>query len=155
MALLRNKLTKLNLRPFSTKVEVKIPKATDHTEPPMDNVKVHFSVAQDATSLRSLSMQKPAPKKTYEPEMSRTPYYKCPTEPVPTKELARPKMEKRYGNFMVSPTYKNVTLPLKLSKLAKPFPDPVSVMTSHTISDQEKAEQMLAESRFQDFYRKQ
>lgn len=34
-----------------------------------------------------------------------------------------------------------------MPKLASPFPDPVKIMSSHTISDQEKAEQMLAESR--------
>ncbi|CAH0546629.1 unnamed protein product [Brassicogethes aeneus] len=60
----------------------------------------------------------------------------------------------RYRNLMDSNTKKNITQPLKMSKLAKPFPDPVKVMSSHIISDQEKAEQMLAESRSQDFYRK-
>lgn len=49
--------------------------------------------------------------------------------------------------FEVSKTYANVTLPLKAPKLASPFPDPVKIMSSHTVSDQEKAEQMLAESR--------
>lgn len=40
-----------------------------------------------------------------------------------------------------------MTLPLKMPKLANPFPDPVKIMSSHTISDQEKADQMLAESK--------
>lgn len=49
--------------------------------------------------------------------------------------------------FEVSKTYANATLPLKMPKLASPFPDPVKIMSSHTTSDQEKAEQMLAEAR--------
>ncbi|KAJ8919762.1 hypothetical protein NQ315_006291 [Exocentrus adspersus] len=52
-----------------------------------------------------------------------------------------------YRMFTASTTYKNVTLPLKSSKLANPFPEPVKVMPSHTVSDQEKAEQMQAECR--------
>lgn len=52
-----------------------------------------------------------------------------------------------FRRFEVSKTYANVTLPLKMPKLASPFPDPVKIMSSHTISDQEKAEQMLAEAR--------
>ncbi|KAG5899787.1 hypothetical protein JTB14_006122 [Gonioctena quinquepunctata] len=55
--------------------------------------------------------------------------------------------EKGYRSFSVSTTQKNVILPLKSSKLANPFPDPVKVMPSHTVSDQEKAEQMQAEAR--------
>lgn len=49
--------------------------------------------------------------------------------------------------FVESKTRASVTLPLKVPKLAKPFPDPVKVMYSHTVSDQEKAEQMLAETK--------
>lgn len=52
-----------------------------------------------------------------------------------------------YRMFAASTTYKNVILPLKSSKLANPFPEPVKVMPSHTVSDQEKAEQMQAECR--------
>lgn len=52
-----------------------------------------------------------------------------------------------YRLFTASTTYKNVILPLKSSKLANPFPEPVKVMPSHTVSDQEKAEQMQAECR--------
>lgn len=50
-----------------------------------------------------------------------------------------------YRLFAASTTYKNVILPLKSSKLANPFPEPVKVMPSHTVSDQEKADQMQAE----------
>ncbi|KAK9696122.1 hypothetical protein QE152_g32104 [Popillia japonica] len=49
--------------------------------------------------------------------------------------------------FDDSVTRMNVTLPLKAPKLAKPFPDPVKTMYSHTLSDQEKAEHMLAETK--------
>ncbi|XP_049818707.1 uncharacterized protein LOC126264497 [Aethina tumida] len=85
--------------------------------------------------------------------------YRCPTEmpqnqanEAQTKQKIVHEAEKR--NFLASTTYKNVTLPLKTSKLAKPFPDPVKVMPSHTVSDQDKAEQMLADSRMQALYRK-
>ncbi|GJQ75374.1 hypothetical protein Trydic_g23550 [Trypoxylus dichotomus] len=53
----------------------------------------------------------------------------------------------KYRKFEESNTFKNITLPLKMPKLASPFPEPVKVMPSHTVSDQEKAEQMLAESK--------
>lgn len=54
---------------------------------------------------------------------------------------------KGYRSFDVSTTQKNTLLPLKLSKLANPFPDPVKVMPSHTVSDQDKADQAQAEFR--------
>lgn len=38
-------------------------------------------------------------------------------------------------------------LPLKQTRLADPFPGPVKVMASDTLSDQEKAEQKTAEAR--------
>ncbi|KAJ8975512.1 hypothetical protein NQ317_010627 [Molorchus minor] len=56
-----------------------------------------------------------------------------------------------YRAFPVSTTYKNVTLPLKSSKLASPFPEPVKLMPSHTVSDQDKAAQMQAECRIPKF----
>lgn len=49
--------------------------------------------------------------------------------------------------FELSTTYKCITQPLKMSKLASPFPEPVKIMPSHTVSDQEKAEQMQADFR--------
>lgn len=52
-----------------------------------------------------------------------------------------------YRQFEASSTYKNLVLPLKASKLSDPFPSPVKMMPSHTVSDQEKAEQMMAERR--------
>lgn len=52
-----------------------------------------------------------------------------------------------YRQFEASSTYKNLVLPLKASKLSDPFPAPVKIMPSHTVSDQEKAEQMMAERR--------
>lgn len=55
--------------------------------------------------------------------------------------------QKGYRTFDVSTTQKNITLPLKLSKLANPFPEPVKVMPSHTVSDQDKADQAQAEFR--------
>lgn len=58
-----------------------------------------------------------------------------------------PSLSMQPRRFEVSKTYANVTLPLKTSKLASPFPSAVKSMTSHTISDQEKADQMLAEAR--------
>nr|CAI5833743.1 unnamed protein product [Callosobruchus analis] len=60
---------------------------------------------------------------------------------VPTSQ------EKGYRAFDASTTQKNVILPLKMSKLSNPFPDPVKVMPSHTVSDQEKADQAQAECR--------
>ncbi|KAJ8936741.1 hypothetical protein NQ318_016112 [Aromia moschata] len=42
-------------------------------------------------------------------------------------------------------TYKNVTLPLEILETGEPFPEPVKLMPSHTVSDQEKADQMQAE----------
>lgn len=54
---------------------------------------------------------------------------------------------KGYRAFDVSVTQRNTILPLKMSKLAKPFPDPVKVMPSHTVSDQDKADQAQAEFR--------
>ncbi|XP_044261337.1 uncharacterized protein LOC123009233 [Tribolium madens] len=51
--------------------------------------------------------------------------------------------------FQVSKTYANAILPLKSVKLANPFPEPVKMMMSRTVSDDEKAEQMLAEARSQ------
>lgn len=52
-----------------------------------------------------------------------------------------------YRQFEASSTYKNLVLPLKASKLSDPFPSPVKIMPSHTVSDQEKADQMKAERR--------
>lgn len=52
-----------------------------------------------------------------------------------------------YRQFEASSTYKNLVLPLKASKLSDPFPSPVKMMPSHTVSDQEKADQMMAERR--------
>lgn len=52
-----------------------------------------------------------------------------------------------YRQFEASSTYKNLVLPLKASKLSDPFPSPVKIMPSHTVSDQEKADQMMAERR--------
>lgn len=52
-----------------------------------------------------------------------------------------------FRRFEASKTHRSVTLPLKIPKLASPFPEPVKIMSSHTVSDREKAEQMFAESR--------
>lgn len=52
-----------------------------------------------------------------------------------------------YRQFEASSTYKNLVLPLKASKLSDPFPSPVKTMPSHTVSDQEQADQMMAERR--------
>ncbi|KAJ8927932.1 hypothetical protein NQ314_019562 [Rhamnusium bicolor] len=71
-------------------------------------------------------------------------------EPPAETEIPMPNISpstKGYQTFAASTLYKNVTLPLKSSKLANPFPEPVKVMPSHTVSDQEKADQMQAESR--------
>lgn len=84
---------------------------------------------------------------------------KLPSEPEVEEQHIEPQLEsveitqhqacqhKGYRNFSVSTTQKNTILPLKLSKLAKPFPDPVKVMPSHTVSDQDKADQAQAEFR--------
>ena len=56
-------------------------------------------------------------------------------------------IQQGHRRFEQSKTYANITLPIKAQKLANPFPDPVKMMASHTVSDQEKANQMLAESR--------
>lgn len=58
-----------------------------------------------------------------------------------------PMLIKSYRQFQVSKTYANAILPLKSVKLANPFPEPVKMMMSRTVSDDEKAEQMLAEAR--------
>ncbi|CAH1160043.1 unnamed protein product [Phaedon cochleariae] len=55
--------------------------------------------------------------------------------------------DKGYRSFTTSTTQKNVVLPLKMFKLANPFPEPVKIMPSRTVSDQEKADQMQAECR--------
>lgn len=39
-------------------------------------------------------------------------------------------------------------LPLKQPRLAKPFPDPVKMMASDTISDDEKARQMQSDAQY-------
>lgn len=86
---------------------------------------------------------------------------KLPEEPVETEVQKASEQEfpraqhpnrnrvayKGYRAFDVSTTQKNIVLPLKLSKLASPFPEPVKVMPSHTVSDQDKAEQAQAEFR--------
>lgn len=51
-----------------------------------------------------------------------------------------------YRKFEESMTYRNLTQPFKLSRLANPFPEPVKEMPSNKVSDQEKATQMYAES---------
>lgn len=53
----------------------------------------------------------------------------------------------RQREFEDSKTRMNITLPLRPPRLANPFPDPVKVMESHTVSDREKADQMLAETK--------
>lgn len=57
--------------------------------------------------------------------------------------------------FEVSKTYANAILPLKSMKLASPFPDPIKMMMSRTISDDEKAAQMLADSKCQQNHQQQ
>ncbi|KAF2900777.1 hypothetical protein ILUMI_05407 [Ignelater luminosus] len=68
------------------------------------------------------------------------------TYPKPP-EMEPPKPLTQYRQFEKSTTYKSVKLPLKQTRLAGPFPDPVKVMPSDTMSDQEKAEQKTAEAR--------
>ncbi|RZC38859.1 neurofilament heavy polypeptide-like [Asbolus verrucosus] len=72
-------------------------------------------------------------------------------EPEPSEENRINKGHSPNGGrrFQVSKTYANAILPLKSVKLANPFPEPVKMMMSRTVSDDEKAEQMLAESRSQ------
>ncbi|KAJ8936742.1 hypothetical protein NQ318_016113 [Aromia moschata] len=70
-----------------------------------------------------------------------------PRQPPPTAGAGGAKASGGYRQFPASTTYKNVTLPLKSSKLASPFPEPVKMMPSHTVSDQEKADQMQADFR--------
>lgn len=53
----------------------------------------------------------------------------------------------QYRHFEISKTHKSLTRPLKPPRLANPFPDPVKIMPSDTVSDREKAEQMLAEAK--------
>lgn len=52
-----------------------------------------------------------------------------------------------FREFEQSTTYKSLTQPLKIPRLANPFPEPVKVMESHTLSDREKADIMMAEAR--------
>lgn len=53
----------------------------------------------------------------------------------------------QYRHFEISKTHKSLTRPLKPPRLANPFPEPVKMMPSDTVSDREKAEQMLAEAK--------
>lgn len=142
---------------LSTKIDAKKPaKPSD----PQDT-KVRYNVCQDKPpTFQKLNIQKTLapPKLSHElqelqPAMN-SQIYTGPTGlPQTRANEAQAKQKtgaeplKRYTHFMVSTTCKNVTLPLKMSKLAKPFPDPVKVMSSQIISDQDKADQMFAESR--------
>lgn len=73
-----------------------------------------------------------------------TPTYPEEHEPLPPKRFER------------SSTQNAVTGPLKLPRLANPFPEPVKVMMSHeTLSDQEKADLMLEEVKMEQKFREQ
>lgn len=72
---------------------------------------------------------------------------------APEVKHIKKKPENKYREFMVSTTYKNVTKPLKMSILAKPFPEPVNTMRSHVVSDQEKADLMLLESKLHSLFK--
>ena len=66
-------------------------------------------------------------------------------------ESALAKTQKQIDNsarrFEESSTSKSVNQPLRMARMANPFPAPVKVMPSNTVSDQEKAEQMMADVR--------
>lgn len=51
--------------------------------------------------------------------------------------------QSQYRRIEMSTTQKNITKPLKGPRLANPFPEPVKVMPSDTVSDSEKAEKNL------------
>ncbi|CAG9761315.1 unnamed protein product [Ceutorhynchus assimilis] len=72
---------------------------------------------------------------------------RVPTEHNKDQKIELPPPSAGYRQFEASSTYKNLVLPLKVSKLSNPFPSPVKMMRSHTVSDQEKADQMQSERR--------
>nr|XP_023015553.1 uncharacterized protein LOC111505040 [Leptinotarsa decemlineata] len=101
----------------------------------------HVSAGQKFVFNKKPEQEPAASQSQFDPECEVEEAAVHPSLPILSNE------EKGYRSFAVSKTQKNVILPLKSSKLANPFPDPVKVMPSHTVSDQEKADQMQAEAR--------
>ncbi|KAK5638241.1 hypothetical protein RI129_012536 [Pyrocoelia pectoralis] len=56
--------------------------------------------------------------------------------------VQKPDQEFTYRPFEKSSTYQCIKLPFKKSRLASPFPDPVKMIESDVVSDQDKANQM-------------
>lgn len=76
------------------------------------------------------------------------------TQPPQVEVDVKPTTSTR--RFPRSNTQNAVTQPLKLPRLANPFPEPVKVMMSDTVSDKEKADLMLAEMQMeQRFFQQQ
>lgn len=164
MSLYGSKMYKLCARRLSSKPDHKTAKTKEQPEPaPIKTNNLRYTVCQERsqvyhkldTSKTSIPPILSNELQELQPSMQRQ-VYKCPTEMPQNQAEPTEKIEaEKTMRLMRSTTYKNVTLPLKMSKLAKPFPDPVKVMPSHTVSDQDKAEQMLNDSKMQALYRKQ
>uniref|UniRef100_A0A1Y1M737 Uncharacterized protein n=1 Tax=Photinus pyralis TaxID=7054 RepID=A0A1Y1M737_PHOPY len=56
-----------------------------------------------------------------------------------------------YRSFQKSSTCQCIRLPLKKSRLANPFPDPLKMIASDTVSDDEKASNMQLTSRLPEY----
>lgn len=56
-----------------------------------------------------------------------------------------------YRSFQKSSTCQCIRLPLKKSRLANPFPDPLRIIDSDTVSDNEKASNMQSQSRLPEY----
>jgi len=84
----------------------------------------------------------------YQPNMDRSVLVDPEPDPSESVRISHAQASNQ-RRFQVSKTCANAILPLKSVKLANPFPEPVKMMMSRTVSDEEKAEQMLADSRSQ------
>lgn len=75
--------------------------------------------------------------------------------PPATNTVARFPEKNAPKKFLRSSTQNAITMPLKLPRLANPFPEPVKSLMSHTVSDKEKADLMAAEIKMEQQFRMQ
>lgn len=74
-------------------------------------------------------------------------FYNPSTDLTRLNNASQPQTTQQQRQFAASKTYRSLTMPLKSSRLANPFPEPVKQMPSCQVSDQEKAQRMYNDSR--------
>lgn len=105
--------------------------------------KVSYSSQNGARSKQQQRQPTPGELRTFPKTPNTTEY--CDPQVIATVP-AGPQIEAPpRRRFEKSNTHNALTQPLKLPRLANPFPEPVKTLMSHTISDKEKQDLMFAE----------